>query len=121
MKRSILYSLTLALLLLGATAVQADYTYLNFVATDGNETSVTAAGVKITFSNGQARVEVDAEVQTFSLAELSEMYFTNTLTGLNSVVTTSESNATYYDLQGRAVGNPTKGGIYIHNGKKVVK
>ena len=27
----------------------------------------------------------------------------------------------YYDLQGRKVAKPTRGGIYIHNGRKVVK
>ena len=26
----------------------------------------------------------------------------------------------YYDLQGRKVAKPTRGGIYIHNGKKVI-
>ena len=29
-------------------------------------------------------------------------------------------NDVYYDLRGRCVSEPTKGGIYIHNGKKVV-
>jgi hypothetical protein len=26
----------------------------------------------------------------------------------------------YFDLQGRKVAKPTRGGIYIHNGKKVI-
>ena len=36
------------------------------------------------------------------------------------VVNTHQDNETY-DLQGRSVVNPTKGGVYIVNGKKVVK
>lgn len=35
-------------------------------------------------------------------------------------VSGDESDATYYDLQGRAVGSPVRNGLYIKNGKKVV-
>ena len=43
---------------------------------------------------------------------------TTSLRGVNSEVVNSED---YYDLQGRKVAQPTRGGIYIHNGKKVIK
>ena len=43
---------------------------------------------------------------------------TTSLRGVNSEVVNSED---YYDLQGRKVAKPTRGGIYIHNGKKVIK
>ena len=42
---------------------------------------------------------------------------TTSLRGVNSEVVNSED---YYDLQGRKVAKPTRGGIYIHNGKKVI-
>ena len=39
-----------------------------------------------------------------------------------SAVTTEQSAGKFYDLQGRQLkGNPTQRGIYIVNGKKVVK
>lgn len=34
--------------------------------------------------------------------------------------TAKADNAPYYDLQGRKMDQPKKGGVYIHNGKKVV-
>lgn len=43
---------------------------------------------------------------------------TTSLRGVNSEVVNSED---YYDLQGRKVTQPNRKGIYIHNGKKVIK
>lgn len=45
--------------------------------------------------------------------------FTNDPTGIKTVENTKTDNA-YYDLMGRKVVNPSTG-IYIHNGKKVIK
>ena len=33
----------------------------------------------------------------------------------------SEGEGVWYDLQGRKVEKPNRKGIYIHNGKKVIK
>lgn len=41
-------------------------------------------------------------------------------TGINGVETTTAIDNNYYDLYGRRVANPT-GGIFIHNGKKIIK
>ena len=41
-------------------------------------------------------------------------------TGISGVTTPSTLSNTYYDLQGRKVAQPTRG-IYIFNGKKVIK
>ena len=40
--------------------------------------------------------------------------------GIGSVETAVEATGIYYDLQGRRVKNPQKGGIYIVDGKKVI-
>ena len=40
--------------------------------------------------------------------------------GIGSVETAVEATGIYYDLQGRVVKNPAKGGIYIVDGKKVI-
>ena len=50
-----------------------------------------------------------------------EVYGPSTSTGISDIKTTDDStNGIYYDLQGRRIEKPTKG-IYIVNGKKVVK
>ena len=41
-------------------------------------------------------------------------------TGINAVDSGQFTDDNYYDLQGRKVAKPNRGGIYIHNGKKVV-
>ena len=45
--------------------------------------------------------------------------FDGTATGINALETTAE-NAKFYDLSGRRVAMPQKGGVYIVNGKKVM-
>ena len=48
--------------------------------------------------------------------------FGNTVTGINAVtINNGENNAPIYDLSGRRVWVPVKGGLYIQNGKKLVK
>lgn len=48
--------------------------------------------------------------------------FGNTVTGINAVtINNGENNAPIYDLSGRRVWAPVKGGLYIQNGKKLVK
>lgn len=48
--------------------------------------------------------------------------FGNTVTGINAAtINNGENNAPIYDLSGRRVWTPVKGGLYIQNGKKFVK
>ena len=48
--------------------------------------------------------------------------FGNTVTGINAAtINNGENNAPIYDLSGRRVWAPVKGGFYIQNGKKLVK
>lgn len=48
--------------------------------------------------------------------------FGNTVTGINAAtINNGENNAPVYDLSGRRVWAPVKGGLYIQNGKKLVK
>lgn len=41
-------------------------------------------------------------------------------TGINGAKANKTDNGAYYDLNGIRIINPTKGGIYIHNGKKII-
>lgn len=48
--------------------------------------------------------------------------FGNTVTGINAAtINNGENNTPIYDLSGRRVWAPVKGGLYIQNGKKLVK
>ena len=48
--------------------------------------------------------------------------FGNTVTGINAAtLVKGENNAPIYDLSGRRVWAPVKGGLYIQNGKKIIK
>lgn len=48
--------------------------------------------------------------------------FGSTVTGINAAtINNGENNAPIYDLSGRRVWAPVKGGLYIQNGKKLVK
>lgn len=49
-----------------------------------------------------------------------EMVVDDTPTGITNLPTASNAEASYYNLQGMRVTSPTKG-IFIHNGKKIVK
>lgn len=55
-------------------------------------------------------------------AEAIALNFGNTVTGINAAtINNGENNAPIYDLSGRRVWAPVKGGLYIQNGKKLVK
>lgn len=54
--------------------------------------------------------------------EAIALNFGNTVTGINAAtINNGENNAPIYDLSGRRVWAPVKGGLYIQNGKKLVK
>lgn len=58
---------------------------------------------------------------TLSTSEANiRMRFDDDATGINSVENDADIAPVYYDLTGRRVANPTKGSIYIVNGKKVL-
>ena len=47
--------------------------------------------------------------------------FDTLATAISNAVLDNQSNATVYDLSGRRVMAPVKGGVYIQNSKKFVK
>ena len=54
--------------------------------------------------------------------EAIALNFGNTVTGINAAtINNGENNAPIYDLSGRRVWAPVKGGLYIQNGKKIIK
>ena len=72
MRRFLLSLLVLA----GTLTTQADdYPYLTFQKTDGTTQPVDVSGLILTFSNGQLIATTSSGNVTFSLMELSKMYF----------------------------------------------
>ena len=64
------------LVLAGTLVAQADdYPYLTFQKTDGTTQPVDVSGLVLTFSNGQLIATTSSGNVTFSLMELSKMYF----------------------------------------------
>ena len=113
MKKIILF-LTM---LVGAMAAQAgDYAYLTFETTDGSKVSVSVASdVTLTISG----TTLTAGTQSFTLANLSKMYFTTSdetsTTGISKVMKTDLDEATeIYDLQGHKVTKDLmRSGVYV--------
>jgi hypothetical protein len=106
--------LFLALMIGMLTAHAADYSYLTFETTDGAKVSVEASSLNLTFSG----TTLTAGSQSFTLINLSKMYFTTTdqtTTGIKAITAETLSEATeIYDLNGRQVSKgEMRKGIYI--------
>ena len=96
------------------TAQAADYTYLTFETTDGAKVSVEASSLTVAISG----TTLTAGSQSFSLSNLSKMYFSTSdeTTGIKTL-TASEWNevADIYDLKGRKVSKDQmrSGQVYV--------
>lgn len=68
------------------TAQADDYTYLAFQTSDSTVSTVSVNNLVITFSGTQLLAVSSDDSKTFTLSDLSQMYFTNTSTsGIKSV------------------------------------
>jgi len=101
--------------LIGALTMQADdtYPYLTFETTDGTKASVPTSSLTLTIS-GTALV---VGSQTFTLTNLSKMYFSNTdeTAGIEEITNATLDEATeIYDLQGHKISKEQmRKGAYI--------
>lgn len=100
--------------LVGALTVQAEeYAYLTFETTDGAKASVDVSSLTLTVSGNT----LTAGSQTFTLSNLSKMYFSDTseTTAIEEITTaTLDEAADIYDLQGHKVTKEQmKRGVYI--------
>lgn len=106
----------------GVLTVQANgYTYLTFETTDGAKASVPVSSLMVSISG----TKLTAGSQTFTLTNLSKMYFSNTdessTTGIETVDRSQldiDDNTEIYDLQGHKVSKEQmRRGVYIVKGK----
>ena len=116
----------LALLCCAAITTKAyDYPYLTFQNADETETSVAAENLTLIFSGGKLLATNAAGTQTFTLATLKKMYFSQTPTAVGNIRATgeqTEGEVEAYSLTGVRMGRfASKGeaakqlgqGIYI--------
>lgn len=121
-----------ALLAVVATVHAEDYKYLT-MGYNNVEKSISLETIqKITFVNGQVVVATSEGNESFPLAQMQKMYFSQTATGIQKIENGEsgvESGQCIYDLSGRKVeynsqsairNSHLRKGVYIINGKKVV-
>ncbi len=108
--------LLLFMLLIGSMALHAeDYTYLTFETTDGAKVFVSVSSLSITISG----TTLTAGDQSFTLSNLSKMYFSssNETTGIESfTIADWDEISEIYDLKGSKVSKDQ-----MHKGVYVVK
>lgn len=91
--------------------------YLVFGVNAGNVGFYTPSSIVPSIPANKAYINASA-VAGSAIA----LNFGNTVTGINAAtINNGENNAPIYDLSGRRVWAPVKGGLYIQNGKKLVK
>ena len=107
--------LLLALLFMAGTLSvhAAEYAYLTFMTTDGIKASVKVSSLQLTISG----TTLTASTKSFTLANLSKMYFsaTDETTGIHQLTVKAMEDVTdIYDLQGRKVSKEKmRNGAYI--------
>ena len=112
MKKIVLF---LTMLVGTLTAQASDYTYLTFETTDGAKVSVSVSNLTLSISG----TTLTAGTQSFTLTNLSKMYFSNTneTTGISEVMKANLDEATeIYNLQGHKVSKDQ-----MHRGVYVIK
>lgn len=119
MKQNLLTTLLLAGTM---TAGAATYDYMVFETSDGTQTTMTANGLKLVYKDGTLTVSNGEASKTFTVSNLSRMFFSNTKQGDDataiSVATATDlddANTEIYDLSGRRLPQGTKPqkGLYI--------
>ena len=110
MKKIVLF---LTMLVGTLTAQASDYTYLTFETTDGAKVSVSVSNLTLSISG----TTLTAGTQSFTLTNLSKMYFSNTneTTGISEVMRAELDEATeIYNLQGHKVSkDQMRRGVYV--------
>ena len=114
MKKIMFFLMTMV----GGVTAQADdatYSYLTFETVDGAKTSVSVTSLPMSVNVSGGTLTVGG--QTFTLADLSKMYFSNTneTTAIQEVKAADlDDDADIYDLQGRKVTKAQmRRGIYV--------
>ncbi len=114
------------MLMTGMTASAYDYPYLAFETTSGTVQTVSVESLSITISDGNLVVTNGSGTVTFTLSDLSKMYFSDEeqeASGIQEVETTS-GKVQIFSLTGLAMGtfeSLSQARASLRNGVYVVK
>lgn len=121
----------IAALLIGfhANAASYEFPYLTFVTNSG-ETTLSVEALTISISESNLIVTNESGTQTFALQDLTKMYFSSSITGVNSVITQEDGEVEVFALNGVSMGKyantntaieALKSGVYVlkANGKTI--
>lgn len=116
--------LLLSAAMLGSLAANAEvFPYLAFQTSDGTVQAVSVESLTITMSDGKLIATNASGTKTFTLSELSSMYFTSEATAIESIENEklrNGENEEVYSLSGQKMSNgQMPRGIYVvkQNGK----
>lgn len=113
--------LTLAALVLAGTANADEYGYFTVRNADGEATSFTAIGLKMTFADGKLVATQDGTTTTLPLEALDAMFFSDkpTTTAIESVATASD-HVVVYNLSGIRVAEGSMNSLNLPKGIYIV-
>lgn len=116
-------TLVFLLVLSWGKIVAEEYPFLNIEQTNGTITSILSTGTTFTFSDGKMIVTQNGTSTSYSLTDLSKMYFSKTSVGIQNLESTEkEESFTVISLSGMKMGkfenmsdahNKLNKGIYI--------
>jgi hypothetical protein len=90
---------------IGTIGAQAyEYSYLTVQTADGNSKSIATEQLVLTFQNGQLVATNGEGSQTFTLTELSKMFFDASASGIEKTVASDSATVEVYTLAGVFVG-----------------
>ena len=120
MKKTIL-TLMMVIAAVTAQADDYDYPYLTFETTDGTVQTISVISLTIKIADGNLVATNGEGSQTFSLKDLSKMYFssegTTAIHSIDNGQLTMDSEV--YDLQGhRVTKDQMRRGVYIVKSKE---
>lgn len=100
------FLIIMAALLISISMQAYDYPYLSFQTSEGTVQSVSVNELIITFSNGQLVLTNTDGSQTFSLSDLSYMFFSKeqNTTGVTRIEDVSNQTVEVFTLNGLVIG-----------------
>ena len=112
------------MLLTGLSASAYDYPYLAFQTSDGKVQTVSVESLTLTIADGVLKATNGAGSKTFTISDLSKMYFSTDQSGTTGIkqVATSEKTVKVYSLSGMQLGSyqsvaeahtALKSGLYV--------
>ncbi|EHG20963.1 hypothetical protein HMPREF9332_01912 [Alloprevotella rava F0323] len=117
-------SILAAFLLLAVGAKAQTYSYLTFQQTDGTQKSLTANGLKITFSGNTLTATSAEGTTTLPLTDLTKMFFASEVSGVlnptggQTLVTIGEGSISVSAPVGTTIRVYTTGGRLLTNFRK---